>query len=48
MAKPAGVYIIKEGHVLWQPAVDVNRIALVSLVASAVVAVVLGFVFSRR
>ena len=27
-AKPAGVYVIKEDGVRWQPAVDVNRVIL--------------------
>jgi uncharacterized spore protein YtfJ len=26
IARPAGVYVIREGKVTWQPAVDVNRI----------------------
>jgi uncharacterized spore protein YtfJ len=28
-ARPAGAYIIREGQVTWQPAVDVNRIVAV-------------------
>jgi uncharacterized spore protein YtfJ len=27
-AKPAGAFVIKDGKVRWQPAVDVNRIVL--------------------
>jgi uncharacterized spore protein YtfJ len=27
-ADPAGVYVVREGKVSWQPAVDVNRIVL--------------------
>lgn len=35
-ARPAGVYVIKEGSVKWQPAVNVNRIiAGAQLVAAA-------------
>jgi uncharacterized spore protein YtfJ len=38
-AKPVGVFVIKDGNVTWQPAVDVTRIAvlgvLVGLVATA-------------
>lgn len=25
-AKPTGAYIIRDGHVTWQPAIDVNRL----------------------
>lgn len=31
IARPAGVYVIKDGAVSWQPAVDVNRIVAVSV-----------------
>lgn len=27
-ARPAGVYVIRQGNVTWQPAVDINRIVL--------------------
>lgn len=27
-ARPAGVYVLKDGDALWRPAVDVNRIVL--------------------
>jgi uncharacterized spore protein YtfJ len=27
-AKPAGVYVIRAGKVLWRPAIDVNRVIL--------------------
>jgi len=27
-AKPAGAFVIKEGSVRWQPAIDVNRVVL--------------------
>lgn len=27
-ARPAGVYVIKEGQVAWRPAVDVNKIIM--------------------
>ncbi len=38
-AKPAGVYVIDNGKVSWQPAVDPNRIvAAVAAVAIAVIA----------
>src|SRR5918997_223795 len=28
MAKPAGAYVIRDGKVSWEPAIDVNRIVL--------------------
>jgi uncharacterized spore protein YtfJ len=31
MAKPAGVYVIKDGEVTWKPAIDVSRILLAAL-----------------
>jgi uncharacterized spore protein YtfJ len=39
-AKPAGVYVIADGSVRWQPAVDINRLvtSLVALVAVVAVA----------
>jgi len=39
-ARPAGAYVIKEGKVLWRPAVDVNR--LLGTVGAVVVAYVLA------
>ena len=31
VARPAGAYVIKDGAVSWQPAVDVNRIVTVGV-----------------
>jgi uncharacterized spore protein YtfJ len=31
IARPAGAYVIKDGAVSWQPAVDVNRIVAVAV-----------------
>jgi uncharacterized spore protein YtfJ len=36
-AKPAGVFVVTDGRVRWQPAVDVNRLA--STIVLAVVAI---------
>lgn len=46
-ATPAGAFVIREGKVRWQPAVDPNRVF--SAVAAVVIAVVLtrGWVLSR-
>jgi uncharacterized spore protein YtfJ len=34
-ARPAGVYVIKEGQVSWRPAIDPIRVALVAVLALA-------------
>src|SRR3954454_16080590 len=36
-ARPAGAYVVKDGEVSWQPAVDVNRIVAVAVLGSAAV-----------
>ncbi|RDI68277.1 spore germination protein GerW family protein [Nocardia pseudobrasiliensis] len=40
-AKPAGVYVVRDGKVSWQPAVDVNRLMTVVGVV-AVTALIVG------
>lgn len=40
-AKPVGAYVIKDGQVSWQPAVDVNRLMIVVGVV-AVTALIVG------
>ncbi len=35
-ARPVGAYVIKDGHVTWRPAIDLNRvITMVSMIAIA-------------
>ncbi len=47
-AKPAGVYVIKGGTVIWQPALDVNRIILGGqLVAIAALLLIRAIVQAR-
>lgn len=47
-ARPAGVYVIKDGEVTWRPAVDANRvITTVGMIAVAVV-LVLGRVLHAK
>ncbi|MGA8014581.1 MAG: spore germination protein GerW family protein [Candidatus Dormiibacterota bacterium] len=47
--RPLGVYVIREGRVSWQPAVDVSRIVLQGqLVAIVAMLVVRGVVRRRR
>jgi len=40
-ARPAGVYVIKDGRVRWRPAVDVNRLV------ATVGAVAIAYLFTR-
>jgi uncharacterized spore protein YtfJ len=40
-ARPVGAYVIRDGDVEWQPAIDANRIALTTLGALVVVALLL-------
>ncbi|MET9232244.1 spore germination protein GerW family protein [Lentzea sp. NPDC003310] len=48
-AKPTGAYVIKDGKVRWEPAVDVNRlIATAGAVAVAALLVALRIVKARR
>ena len=45
-ARPAGVYVVRDGHVSWRPAVDVNH--LVSAVATVLVVGMLTRATTRR
>jgi uncharacterized spore protein YtfJ len=48
-AKPLGVFVLKEGRVSWQPAVDVNRVVLGGqIVAVVALLVVRSLVRMRR
>ena len=40
-ARPVGIYIVKNGEVNWEPAVDVNRISIMGIVAGIVALLVL-------
>lgn len=40
-ARPVGVYVVKGGEVEWEPAVDVNRISMLGIVAGIVALLVL-------
>lgn len=46
-ARPVGAYVIRDGDVLWRPAVDVNRITLGWQVVSAL-ALLVGWALGRR
>lgn len=47
-AKPAGAYVVADGHVTWEPAIDVNRIVLGAQVAGVIIALVVGAVLRAR
>jgi uncharacterized spore protein YtfJ len=47
-ASPAGVYVVKNGNVTWQPAVDVNRIVAGAQVVAVVMALVIRSFLRRR
>ena len=47
-AKPVGTYVVSDGRVRWEPAVDVNRIVLGAQVAAVVIALVIGSVLRAR
>ncbi|MGY1605023.1 hypothetical protein [Geodermatophilus sp. SYSU D00815] len=38
IARPAGAYVVKDGEVAWQPAVDVNRIVATAVAGWVAVA----------
>lgn len=48
VARPAGAYVIRDGKVSWQPAVDVNRAILGGQILGAVVAVSVACVLRAR
>jgi uncharacterized spore protein YtfJ len=47
-ARPAGAYVIKDGSVTWQPAVDVNRIVTTAVLGWIVVAWLVARGLRRR
>ncbi|MGI5271273.1 spore germination protein GerW family protein [Nonomuraea sp. CA-218870] len=47
-ATPAGVFVIKDGDVRWQPAVDVNRIVAGGQVVVVVLLLTLRAIMKRR
>jgi uncharacterized spore protein YtfJ len=49
MAKPLGVFVIREGKVMWQPAVDLNRVILGGQIVGALALLTLrAFLKNRR
>ena len=47
-AKPAGVFVIKDGNAAWVPAVDAGRIAMMGILVGLVSAVLAGVAMVRR
>jgi uncharacterized spore protein YtfJ len=47
-AQPAGVFVVKNGSVSWQPALDVTRIVIGGQLVAVVVALVLRSILRRR
>lgn len=47
-ARPAGAFIVRNGHVRWRPAIDVNRIILGGQMVAIVGILVLGTVLRAR
>jgi uncharacterized spore protein YtfJ len=47
-AKPAGMYVIRNGTAEWQPAIDVNRIVIGAQIVAIVALLVLRSILRRR
>ena len=47
-AKPAGVFVIKDGRPIWSPAADGERIALMGILVGLVAATLAGVAMVRR
>ena len=47
-AKPAGMYVIRDGNATWQPAIDMNRVILGGQIVGIVALIVMRGIFRRR
>lgn len=47
-AKPAGVFVIKDGEVSWKPAIDVNKVIIGGQVVAVVALLAIRSVLRRR
>ncbi|MFI9556454.1 spore germination protein GerW family protein [Nonomuraea endophytica] len=47
-AVPAGVFVVKDGEVRWQPVVDVNRIVLGGQIVAVVLLLTIRAIVKRR
>lgn len=48
MAKPAGVYVVRDGDVTWQPAIDVNKIVMGGQIVAVILFLVVASIFRTR
>ena len=48
LARPVGVYVLTDGRVEWQPAVDVNRIVTVAVLGGVAIAWLVSRGLRRR
>lgn len=48
VARPIGAYVIKDGKVRWEPAIDVNRLVLGGQILAALALLVLARIIGRR
>jgi uncharacterized spore protein YtfJ len=47
-AKPAGAFVVEDGHVTWRPAIDVNRVILGGQIVAVVALLVFRSVYRAR
>jgi hypothetical protein len=47
-AKPAGVFVVKDGKATWVPAVDAGRVAMMGILVGLVSATLVGVAMVRR
>jgi uncharacterized spore protein YtfJ len=47
-ARPAGVFVIKDGAAKWEPAVDATRVAMMGILVGLVSATLAGIAMVRR
>jgi len=47
-AKPAGMYVIRDGHAEWRPALDLNRVIIGAQIVAIVALLVIRSIFKRR
>jgi uncharacterized spore protein YtfJ len=47
-AKPAGAYVIRDGEVSWQPAIDVNRIIMGGQIVAVVLILMIGSIVRAK